>query len=177
MQFTLSCLSWEVHFLLQCVGSLGPRFNSFRKYLVIKFYFFLHGVAIFLHLITIGYQVLYLLLQMATIFLIHIDMVTNFLLKISFGCLCAWHSNVFKTFEVTSFLYSKLELISWFFPSRICLAMGFLERNEWLLIFHKWPPIKVATNATSKKPKKGDKWLYLLFRTNLIGIGPFIPHT
>lgn len=69
MQFTHSCLSWEVHFLLQCVRSLGPRFNLFRKYLVIKFYFFLHGVAIFLHLITIGYQVLYLLLQMAAIFL------------------------------------------------------------------------------------------------------------
>jgi hypothetical protein len=56
--------------------------------------------------------------------------------------------------------------------------MGFLEPNEWLPIFHKWASIKVATNATSKKPKKGgDKWLYLLFCTNLIGIGPFIPHT
>jgi hypothetical protein len=68
MQFTHSCFSWKVHFLLQWVGSSRPRFNSFRKYLVIKFYFFLHGVAIFLHLITIGYQVLYLLLQMAANF-------------------------------------------------------------------------------------------------------------
>jgi hypothetical protein len=67
-QFTHSCLSREVHFILQWVGSSRPRFNSFRKYLVVKFYF-LHGVAIFLHLITIGYQVLYLLLQMAAIFL------------------------------------------------------------------------------------------------------------
>jgi hypothetical protein len=32
--------------------------------------------------------------------------------------------------------------------------MGFLEQNEWLPIFHKWAPIKIATNATSKKTKK-----------------------
>lgn len=69
MWFTHSYLSWEVRFLLQWVGSWGPRFNSFRKYLVVKFYFFLHGATIFLHLITIDYQVLHLLLQMVAHFL------------------------------------------------------------------------------------------------------------